>query len=284
MPHRANADVAMTPEQYATSIERALDVQDQSTRLRAAMAAGTHPHRDLLEPLVRRCGVEPDFFVCEMLSWALTRLPADDVLPRVRRELVSKNVQARTQALHVLSKIGDPRAWPWIRPAFLHDADADLARTAWRAAAALAPESERAALADELSREFGRGDTGTRMALSVAILSLGDAAAAAISVAIREARPTCASMPAPHNCCARAPTWPSVPPSRRPSASSPWVEPAEASSPVTDPARPLAPPASCSRHAANGKDPRRSTSSLIRRGSFPLAEGVGFEPTMGVNP
>lgn len=62
----------MTPEQYAANIARALDVQDQSVRLQAAMAAGTHPHPDLLETLVRRCGVEPDFFVRETLAWALT--------------------------------------------------------------------------------------------------------------------------------------------------------------------------------------------------------------------
>ena len=31
----------MTPEQYAANIARALDVQDQSVRLQAAMAAGT---------------------------------------------------------------------------------------------------------------------------------------------------------------------------------------------------------------------------------------------------
>ena len=67
---------------YAASIARALESQDESLRLRAALAAGTHPHPSLVEPLVRRCGVEPDFFVRENLSWALTRLPADDVLPR----------------------------------------------------------------------------------------------------------------------------------------------------------------------------------------------------------
>lgn len=175
----------MTPQEYAASITRALDVEDQSLRLRAAMAAGTHPHPDLVEILVRRCGVEPDFFVRETLAWALTRHDADTVLPRVQRELNSKNIQARTQALHVLSKIGDARAWPWIRTEFLHDADDDLARTAWRAAAALAPEDAYEALAVELATEFGRGDTGTRMALSVALLGLGDAAVPAVRVAIR---------------------------------------------------------------------------------------------------
>lgn len=175
----------MTPEEYAANIARALDVQDQSVRLKAAMAAGTHPHPDLLEVLVRRCGVEPDFFVRETLSWALTRQPVDDVLPRVHRELTSKNVQARTQAIHTLSKVGDQRAWPWITAEFLHDADDDLARTAWRAAAALVPDGEEPQLVEELIKELGRGDSGMRMALSVALLSLGDAAVEPVQRAVK---------------------------------------------------------------------------------------------------
>ena len=101
----------MTPEQYAANIARALDVQDQSVRLQAAMAAGTHPHPDLLETLVRRCGVEPDFFVRDMLTWALCRLPAALTVPRLRTELQSSVPQARSQALHTLSKIGSCDAW-----------------------------------------------------------------------------------------------------------------------------------------------------------------------------
>ena len=175
----------LTPDAYAANIARALDVQDQSVRLKAAMAAGTHPHPDLLEPLVRRCGVEPDFFVRETLSWALTRLPADDVLPRLHRELTSNNPDARTQAIHTLSKIGDQRAWPWITSEHLHDADDDLARTSWRAAVALVPEADVPALVAELIAELGQRTPDVRHALSVALLALGDAADAALRAAIK---------------------------------------------------------------------------------------------------
>lgn len=175
----------MTPEEYAANIAQALDVQDQNVRVKAAMAAGTHPHPSLIETLVRRCGVEPDFFVRETLSWALTRHNADEVLPRVQRELTSKNIQARTQAIHTLSKIGDQRAWPWITSDFLHDDDIDLARTAWRAAAALVPEGQEAALASELVKELGRGDEGVRMALSIAMLELGEPSIPIVQQAIK---------------------------------------------------------------------------------------------------
>ena len=175
----------MNPEEYAANIARALDVQDQSVRLKAAMAAGTHPHPDLLETLVRRCGVEPDFFVRETLSWALTRQDPDVTLPRVQRELSSKNLLAQTQAIHTLSKIGDARAWPWITSAHLHHEDDDLARTAWRAAAALVPDDEKPQLATELVKELGRGDAGVRMALSVALLSLDDAGVPAVQAAMK---------------------------------------------------------------------------------------------------
>lgn len=170
---------------YAASIAGALESQDESLRLRAALAAGTHPHPSLVEPLVRRCGVEPDFFVRENLSWALTRLPADDVLPRLQRELTSKNLFARTQAVHTLSKIGDRRAWPWITADLLHDPDDDLARTAWRAAAALVPDDEVSALASALVKELGRGDDGVRMALSVALLGLGEPAVTPVQAAMK---------------------------------------------------------------------------------------------------
>ena len=171
--------MSMDAAAYAANIAQALESVDESVRVKAAMAAGTHPHPSLLEPLVRRCGVEPDFFVRETLSWALTRLNPDDVLPRLHTELSSANLLARTQAVHTLSKVADERAWPWITPELLHHADDDLARTSWRAAATLAPVAQRPQLATELSDELGRGGESAqdiRMALTMALLSLGDAA------------------------------------------------------------------------------------------------------------
>ncbi|WP_369130812.1 HEAT repeat domain-containing protein [Modestobacter roseus] len=168
-----------------TTLHAALRAENASVRLRAALAAGTRPDRDLLETLVQRCAVEPDFFVRDMLSWALTRLPAEVTLPRIRRELAAEDARARAQALHSLSKIGDGRAWPWITGDLLRDPDDEVARTAWRVAVALAPDGEERGLAEELVTQLGRGDREVQRSLSRALVELGDAAETALAEAAR---------------------------------------------------------------------------------------------------
>ncbi|MEV6349706.1 HEAT repeat domain-containing protein [Actinoplanes sp. NPDC051851] len=163
---------------------RALSSGTSSTRLRAALAAGTHPHPDYLGTLIERCAIEPDFFVRDMLTWALTRLPARDVTPRVLTELTSEVPQARSQALHTLSKIQERSVYPAITGALLHDADDEVARAAWRAAAGLVPQDAAAALAAELVTELGRGDRTVRMSLSRALAVLGDVIEPALRTAI----------------------------------------------------------------------------------------------------
>src|SRR5690625_2872041 len=143
----------------------ALTAPQSSTRLRAALAAGTRPDPALVEPLVARCRTEPDFFVRDMLTWALTRHPADLTVPLLLAELGSTAAQARSQAAHTLSKIGDARAWDAVRAGLLHDADDEAARSAWRAAVTLVPDGEEEALATELLRELGRGGAETRRSL-----------------------------------------------------------------------------------------------------------------------
>src|SRR5919197_4357014 len=120
-------------------------------RLRAALLAGTHADPGLADALVARCAIEPDFFVRDMLTWALTRLPQEITVPRLLAELGSERAQARSQALHTLSKIGDRTVWPAITRSLLHDADDEVARSAWRAAVALVPAGEREELAAELA-------------------------------------------------------------------------------------------------------------------------------------
>ena len=170
----------------------ALAAPDSSTRLQAALAAGTHPAPELVDALVQRCAVEPDFFVRDMLTWALTRLPAEVTLPKVRAELDSGRAQARSQALHTLSKIGDRAAWPAITRSLLRDSDDEVARAAWRAAVALVPDAEQGALAAELATQLGRGDREVQLSLSRAFVALGevaepvlDAAAAGRNPAVR---------------------------------------------------------------------------------------------------
>ena len=88
--------------------------------------------------------------------------------------------QARSQALHTLSKLGDRSAWPAITTELRRDAEDEGARTAWRAAATLVPPAEAAALAGTLATQFGRGDHATQRSLSRALAMLGEAATAVI--------------------------------------------------------------------------------------------------------
>lgn len=173
----------------------ALRAEDPSVRLQAALTAGSMADPALLEALVERCAVEPDFFVRDMLSWALTRLSPQITLPRIRQELDSERPQARGQALHTLSKIGDKSTWAWITRDMLRDPDDEVARTAWRVAVVLVPEDEDAEreLADELVRQLGRGDRSAQLSLSRALTDLGDVMEPALEKAARSPDPAVAA-------------------------------------------------------------------------------------------
>ncbi|CAM5744755.1 HEAT repeat domain-containing protein [Streptomyces hirsutus] len=101
-------------ETDAARAVRGLEDDRSSVRLRAALAVGTTPDPRFVDKLVERCAIEPEFFVRDMLTWALTRHPASMTLPGLLREVRSERAQARSQALHTLSKIGDRQAWPAI--------------------------------------------------------------------------------------------------------------------------------------------------------------------------
>ncbi|MFF5504782.1 HEAT repeat domain-containing protein [Streptomyces roseolus] len=153
---------------------RALADDRPSVRLKAALAVGTAPDERFVDALVERCAVEPEFFVRDMLTWALTRHPDSVTLPRVLAELDSERARARSQALHTLSKIGGRRAWPALTRAHLTDPDDDVARAAWRTAVLLVPDGEEAALAAALATQLGRGGQETQLSLSRALIGLGD--------------------------------------------------------------------------------------------------------------
>jgi HEAT repeat protein len=170
-------DMATMGTQVATQqLVAALESRDVSVRLAAALGAGCDPHPDHVETLVGRCAVESDFFVRDMLSWALIRNDRATVTDRLLAELTSATPQARSQALHTLSKVGDPALWPAITSDLLFDADDDVARAAWRTAAGLVPEADRAQLAEALATQLGRGGREIRMSLSRALALLSDAA------------------------------------------------------------------------------------------------------------
>ncbi|KOT30665.1 hypothetical protein ADK41_32705 [Streptomyces caelestis] len=167
----------------AVRVLQELEDDRSSVRLRAALVAGTTPAPCFVDRLVERCALETDFFVRDMLTWALTRHPVSMTLPGLLREVRSERARARSQALHTLSKIGDRRAWPAITRELLSDADDEVARSAWRAAVVLVPEGEEPGLAAMLTRQLGRGERETRLSLSRALVALGDAVLPALRAA-----------------------------------------------------------------------------------------------------
>lgn len=192
---------------------RGLEDDRASVRLRAALAVGSTPDPRFVGTLVERCAVEPEFFVRDMLTWALTRHPVSVTLPRLLREVRSEGTRARSQALHTLSKIGDRRAWPAITRALLTDADDEVARSAWRAAVVLVPEGKESALAALLATQLGRGGRETRLSLSQALVALGDAMTPAVDAATKAPSRSSARTRSPRNgCCA----------TRTPGSRSPW--------------------------------------------------------------
>src|SRR5437868_6773923 len=122
----------MAMQNQDTNAMRALQgLEDDrsSVRLRTALAVGTAPDQRFVDKLIERCAIEPDFYVRDMQTWALTRHPASVTVPGLLKEVRSERAQARSQALHTLSKIGDRRAWPAITVALLFDADDEVARS-----------------------------------------------------------------------------------------------------------------------------------------------------------
>ncbi|RIJ70488.1 HEAT repeat domain-containing protein [Nakamurella silvestris] len=157
-------------------LREALAAQDSSARLQAALAAGTHPDPRFVEILVERCAVEPDFYVRDTLTWSLARHPASLTVPLLLAETRSSVNQARSQALHTLSKVGDPRGWEAVTEDLLRDPDDEVARSAWRTAVVLVPQVGRESLARVLAGQLGRGGRDVRLSLSRALAALGAAA------------------------------------------------------------------------------------------------------------
>ncbi|MEV1202141.1 HEAT repeat domain-containing protein [Microbispora rosea] len=169
--------VTMTmPEDDTNTLRalRGLEDGNSSVRLKAVLAVGTNPDPRFVDKLIERCAIEPDFYVRDMLTWALTRHSSAMTVPKLVDELRSERAQARSQALHTLSKIGDRRAWPAITRALLTDADDEVARSAWRAAVVLVPEEEESELAEVLAAQLGRGERETQLSLSRALIGLGE--------------------------------------------------------------------------------------------------------------
>lgn len=172
--------MSIAPDQL---LRDALANASSSHRLQAALTAGTSPDPNYIEALIEQCATEPDFSVRETLTWALMRHPSALTVPLLLDQVAVGGTQARTQALHTLSKIGDPRGWDVVTVELLRSVDDDLARTAWRVAVLLAPDEQRAWLVDELISQLGTGTRTRQRSLSRALATLGDAAMPALDAA-----------------------------------------------------------------------------------------------------
>ncbi len=157
------------------TLESMLASHDQSVRLKAALAAGTYPQLDFVVVLISQCRHEPDFFVRDTLSWALMRQDREAVMARLIPELTSPIAQARSQAVHTLSKIGDKKNYSLISLNLLLDPEDSVASTAWRAASVLVPDDQKVELVKVLITQLGRGDSDTQFALTRFLCAIGDA-------------------------------------------------------------------------------------------------------------
>ena len=151
-----------------------MDSPEKSVRLKAALAAGTYPEDDFIEVLILQCAIESDFFVRDTLSWALMRNDVSKVVKRLETELQSSNLQAKSQAIHTLSKIGDKANYPLITDEMLFDSDDFIASTAWRVASVLVPEDQKPDLVAKLITQLGRGDSDVQFGLTRFLCALGE--------------------------------------------------------------------------------------------------------------
>lgn len=147
---------------------------DQSVRLKAALTAGTYPKPEYIDVLVDQCAHEPDFFVRDTLTWALMRNEIPKVIERLKPELNSENSQAKSQALHTLTKIGDKQFYSLITHEHLFDSIDKVAVTAWRAASVLVPDNQKSELTSILLTQLGRGDSDVQFDLTRFLCALGE--------------------------------------------------------------------------------------------------------------
>ena len=84
---------------------------DKNVRVEAAVRLGSLGNEDAVAPLVEALRTDPDFFVCETVTWALVRCGSVAVEPVITL-LHDESALARARAAHALSKLGDARAVP----------------------------------------------------------------------------------------------------------------------------------------------------------------------------
>jgi HEAT repeat protein len=146
---------------------------DQSVRLQAALTAGTYPEHEYIDVLIEQCRFETDFYVRDTMSWALMRNERNKVVEKLKLELQSSNPQAKSQAIHTFSKIGDKENFGLITNEMLFNENELIASTAWRAAVALVSDEQKSDLIEKLISQLGRGDSDLQFALTRSLCNLG---------------------------------------------------------------------------------------------------------------
>jgi len=172
------------------TLQTLLASPDQSVRLKAALAAGTYPEVEFIEVLISQCAIESDFFVRDTLSWALMRNDVAKVVKRLETELQSANPQAKSQAIHTLSKIGDKANYSLITDEMLFDPDDFIASTAWRVASVLVPDDQKEFLVKKLITQLGRGDSDIQFGLTRFLCALGECIVEPLTEASKSANET----------------------------------------------------------------------------------------------
>lgn len=136
---------------------------DKDVRQAAAIALGELADDCTAETLARRLWDEPDFYVRETLTWALTQV-APPARPAVVDALSDPRPEARTQALHVLSKFADPEVVPDILPLLRDESESVAEKARWALSRIGDPRA-----VPELARLLGHGDLETRNGLTTTL-------------------------------------------------------------------------------------------------------------------
>ncbi|UNX54514.1 HEAT repeat domain-containing protein [Georgenia sp. TF02-10] len=151
---------------------------DRDVRQAAALDLGTLADPGAARALVARLWSEPDFFVRDTLSWAVTRV-AEAAAPLLLDALAGADTASRVQAVHVLSKIADPATTDAIVPLAADD-DPDVAAKARWALTRIGDPRAIPALAAQL----GTGDSNGRNGLTRDLASFGRAAVPCLVTAL----------------------------------------------------------------------------------------------------
>ena len=167
----------------AEDLGNALSDPSESVRLRAAMQAGMSPAPEYVGLLVERCAVEPDFYVRDMLTWALIQHDHQRVIAMVLRTSFASFSSPGASPPHAVQGGGCrsvARDWPGAprrscrrgRPHCL----------AYRRGPR--PAKSRPWLAERLATQWGRGGRDVQLSLSRALCALGEDALPVIDRAI----------------------------------------------------------------------------------------------------